>query len=74
MIAPVPDASSPLPETGPSVNWRSVLPPAPAYRSVPPFRIKLLAAAVDDPMELASPPSVKHVTSRIPALMMVDPV
>src|SRR3546814_5317021 len=32
-IAPVPDEFSLLVADGPSVNWRSVLPPVPVYRS-----------------------------------------
>src|SRR3546814_18320515 len=56
LIAPVPDEFSLLVADGPSVNWRSVLPPVPIYCSVPPFNTRLLATEPDAPIELFDPP------------------
>src|SRR3546814_8284652 len=71
LIAPVPDEFSLLVADGPSVNWRSVLPPVPIYCSVPPFNTRLLATEPDAPIELFDPPLSRQSTYSEPALMVV---
>src|SRR3546814_4999615 len=56
LSAPLPDEFSLVVADGPSVNWRSVLPPVPIYCSVPPFNTRLLATEPDAPIELFDPP------------------
>ena len=69
--APEPEASIVLEAC--SEKRRFVLTAAPLYSSVPPFRIKLVAAVEDAPMLLLLPPLASVVACSVPALMRVTP-